>query len=448
MEELRADKAAAAAAKKGAAAAAAQSRRMETDLRLRAKEEKRVARLLKQQASAVDKANKQADAAAVRADAEQQRAQVREARDAARQAAAEAREQRETDQLMRFVPPSTFKGFTSSPEQLEMHLHHVSLEIVAAAPELSPGLVPWLASPPSRDDDNWPPLRLAFLKSLAAKLGDAYAASVNAKGQGKAAQNFAFWLELDSDAWHDLGDQHDGLYEVLPAEDVQDAAWFKLQQAVTAAFVSYNQVRREIAHEAALPPLDVHEKGLVMHLTGWAVVKELRRAAMLQTSDDLDFLRRLRGLQRDLPARWSGPLNFLLRRDLYGGLCIPYYGVADFLGCAERSLRQSLTVNSLLQSGSTIMQKAWKRLEQDEAVSVAWSVIEHRASRVVEVTLASSASGQACFRVKPAIKNYQHLKERLLRRYFHTRSKSFTKRMMQYVKAYKKGQVHARAVPS
>jgi multidrug efflux pump subunit AcrA (membrane-fusion protein) len=178
MEELRADKAAAAAAKKGAAAAAAQSRRMETDFRLRAKEEKRVARLLKQQASAVDKANKQADAAAVRADAEQQRAQVREARDAARQAAAEAREQRETDQLMRFVPPSTFKGFTSSPEQLEMHLHHVSLEIVAAAPELSPGLVPWLASPPSRDDNNWPPLRLAFLKSLAAKLGDAYAASV------------------------------------------------------------------------------------------------------------------------------------------------------------------------------------------------------------------------------------------------------------------------------
>lgn len=44
MEELRADKAAAAAAKKGAAAAAAQARHMETELRLRAKEEKRVAR--------------------------------------------------------------------------------------------------------------------------------------------------------------------------------------------------------------------------------------------------------------------------------------------------------------------------------------------------------------------------------------------------------------------
>ena len=66
--------------------------------------------------------------------------------------------------------------------------------------------------------------------------------------------------------------------------------------------------------------------------------------------------------------------------------------------------------------------------------------------------LASSANGNACFRVKPAVKNYQHLKERLLRRYLQlhtdTRSKSFTKRMMQYVKAYKKGQVHARAVPS
>ena len=226
-----------------------------------------------------------------------------------------------------------------------------------------------------------------------------------------------------------------------------DEAWYRLRTSVVDAYVTLNaqpQTTFQGFVRAADERLDQYELGQILYLGGYCVNAELGRAVRLRAvEDDIMLYSLLLPKGQMLPKRFGLALQQLQSKQLWGRLRLVSVQFAEWLESVELCLRQNLTVRMLLKERAELVQVAWLALVSDEAIRHRWSQLFWQCKASLSVAASTGAVSLGIIfatSLPAAVETLDALRSRILRRFLHTRAKSFLAGVRQLAKTYKAGQ--------